>query len=265
MKKSSRLIAAILAAGMLASFAGCQNGSSDQTATTEKVTIPVTTSAETTAPSTSAEELVKTIDLKALTPIYEDGDDFAGSWKITDGAGSQYQSFVYQFDGKNVARLIIGTMGYLQKYQLKPESKSFTTQLMFGINGEYTYEISGDKKTITLKNTKSGETTTLTKQENYSCVPSAEKGDIDEKLLGAWQDGDGGYLYFDRSGVMYELQKGMSFTFYNYSAGDGVINGVYNMDGEQKISYKYSVDDATLNYNDYKYTRCSAADIKEME
>ncbi len=244
MKKSSRLIAAILAAGMLASFAGCQNGSSDQTATTEKVTIPVTTSAETTAPSTSAEELVKTVDLKALTPIYD---------------------FVYQFDGKNVARLIIGTMGYLQKYQLKPESKSFTTQLMFGINGEYTYEISGDKKTITLKNVKSGETTTLTKQENYSCVPSAEKGDIDEKLLGAWQDGDGGYLYFDRSGVMYELQKGMSFTFYNYSAGDGVINGVYNMDGEQKISYKYSVDDATLNYNDYKYTRCSATDIKEME
>ena len=166
MKKLSRLIAAILAAGMLASFAGCQNGSSDRTATTEKVTIPVTTSAETTAPSTSAEELVKTIDLKALTPIYEDGDDFAGSWKITDGVGSQYQSFVYQFDGKNVARMIIGTMGYLQKYQLKPESKSFTTQLMFGINGEYTYEISGDKKTITLKNTKSGETTTLTKPEN---------------------------------------------------------------------------------------------------
>ena len=88
MKKLSRLIAAILAAGMLASFAGCQNGSSDQTATTEKVTIPVTTAAETTASSTSAEELVKTIDLKALTPIYEDGDDFAGSWKITDGVGS---------------------------------------------------------------------------------------------------------------------------------------------------------------------------------
>ena len=40
MKKISRLFAAILAAGMLASFAGCQNGSSDQTATTEKVTIP---------------------------------------------------------------------------------------------------------------------------------------------------------------------------------------------------------------------------------
>ena len=265
MKHYLRITTAILAVGMMIGFAGCGNGTKDPSSATEQTTIPATTLAQTTAPSTAAQAPEKTIELSALTPIRENGDDFAGTWKITDGVGDQYENFVYQFDGKNVARMIIGTMGYLQKYQLKPESKSFTTQLMFGINGEYTYEISGDKKTITLKNTKSGDTTTLTKLENYSCVPASEESEIDEKLLGAWQDGDGGYLYFDQSGVMYELQKGMSFTFYTYSAGDGVINGVYNMDGEQKISYKYSVDDATLNYNDYKYTRCSATDIKEME
>ena len=253
-----KLLSAILAAGMAVSFAGCSNGS-------QSPTVPATTAVQTTAPSTAAQELVKTIDLKSLTPFQENGDDFTGAWKITDGAGAQYKNFVYQFDGKNIARLIIGTMGYLQKYQLKPEDKSFTAQMMFGINGEYTYEISGDKKTITLKNKKSGDTTTLTKQENDSCVPSAEKGDIDETLLGAWQDGSGGYLYFDRSGVMYELQKGMSFTFYTYSAKDGVVNGTYDMDGEQKISYKYTFKESNLTYNDCKYTRCSATEIHEME
>lgn len=265
MKHYLRITTAILAVGMMIGFAGCGNGTKDPSSATEQTTIPATTLAQTTAPSTAAQAPEKTIELSALTPIRENGDDFAGTWKITDGVGDQYENFVYQFDGNGVARLIVGTMGYLQKYQLDTDSKTFTAQLMFGINGAYTYETAADKATITLKNKKSGDTTTLTRLDGYTCIPAGEKGDTDEKLLGAWQDEAGGYLYFDQSGVMYELQKGMTFTFYTYSAKDGVISGSYDMDGKQEINYKYTVSEDALTYNDYKYTRCSATDIKEMD
>ena len=44
-----------------------------------------------------------------------------------------------------------------------------------------------------------------------------------------------------------------------------MISGSYDMDGKQEINYKYTVSEDALTYNDYKYTRCSATDIKEMD
>ena len=129
-------------------------------------------------------------------------------------------------------------------------------------NGKYTYEFSDDKNTVTLTDSKTQKKTTLEKYMSYSCIPlPLPDAKIDSALVGAWKDDSGGFLYFDDQGIMYETQKGLSFTFYNYSAEDGNINTRCYMPDETKAEISYSVNGDTLTYNGYKYTKTEASEL----
>ena len=98
--------------------------------------------------------------------------------------------------------------------------------------------------------------------ENYNSIPEAEKNPvIDEKLLGAWKDDTGAYLYFDKNGIMYANQVGVNFSFYTYSAKDGKITQTYTMKEKTTEEATYSFDGETLLYNNYEYQRISADEL----
>lgn len=255
MKRLNGIIALSLAAVMAAGFAGCGQASSQA----QETTVEVTTAAATEA---ATDEVVKEVNLSKLHEVNYDGNDFAGAWHITGGEGDKYESFVYVFDGGKDAYLVVGTMAYCGHYEINAEIKQFATQLAFGLNGKYTYKLSEDKNTMVLTNTENQAETTLERIMSFSFIPLPEEGaSIDDALVGAWADDSGGYLYFDDQGIMYESQKGLSFTFYNYSAEDGVITAKYYMPDAQEDSYKYSVDGETLKYNDYEYKKISAGEL----
>ena len=258
-----KMICAALALCSVLAFASCGDGKSSATETT---TAPATTAVPSiTAPQqTTSGDVKKETDLSKLHGMAEKGDLFSGSWKITEGAGSKLESFVFQFDGDGNAYLMVDTMGFIGTYAIKAENNQdlFITQLMFGLNGKYTYQFSKDKSSVVLTNIKDKTTSTLVKTDSYSCIPAAEDSpSIDEKLLGAWADGNGGYLYFDKKGIMYETQKGLTFTFYNYNAKDGTVTATYKMKTETTETAKYSVKDDTLTYKDYEYKRVSADEL----
>ena len=193
---------------------------------------------------------------------YENGNAFAGAWKITEGQGDQFQSFTFVFDGKDNAYMMIGSMGYCGKYELKEDTKTFGTQQAVGLNGTYTYTFSDDNNTVELFDTETKLTTKMQKLVSFTFIPRAEPdSEIDPSLLGAWKDESGGYIYFEDNGIMYETQKAISFTFYTYSAKNGVVDNTYYMLEAEKGSYKYKVDGDKLTYNGYTYTRISADEL----
>lgn len=253
MKRIKALTAAVLAVMCLFAFAGCDNNknSDESTSTTEH--IEVTGEAEN-----------KEFDLRDLHSFdLENGNEFAGAWKITAGAGSKLGDFIYIFDGKSKADLIVGTTGYCGKYSLNESEKTFACQLMFGINGQYTYEKNGDDE-IVLTNSQSKETTTLTRVSSFDILPIPMKdADIDDALLGAWESDSGEYYYFDKSGIMYQNQYGTMFTYYKYSAKDGKLTAVSNMGEEedQTDTFEYSVTEEELIIDGYEYTKVSVLDL----
>lgn len=256
---SIKLACAALAAVSIFSLSACGNGGSEQKETTAP------TAAETTAePTTAPKEFVKETDLHNIHSFNAQGDQFAGIWQITDGVGSQLQSFYYEFDGNGTAYLMVGTMGFGATYGVRSENGKdiFITQLMYGLNGKYTYEFSKDRNTVTLTNIENNTTSTLTKANDYSPVPDApEDPQIDEKLIGAWADERGNYLYFGKDGVMYDNQGGVTFYFYTYSAADGKISQVYTMTDPVDETATYKFDGDSLIYNDLKYTSISADEL----
>ena len=249
---------AALAVCAVFSLSACgENGGGSKSSATEAATAEATTAPQTTA----AEEIKKETDLTSLHAVNKDGDDFAGYWKITEGTGSQLENFVYEFDGDGKAYLIIGTMGYIGTYGLKANNgqKTFTTQLMFGLDGTYTYKFSDDKNSVVLTNTEDKTTSTLERVDDFSPVPEpVEEVQIDEALLGAWKDDTGAYLYFGKDGLMYYAQADISFSFYTYSADDGEIKQTYTMKEENEETATYSVSGDTLTYNNYEYQPVSA-------
>lgn len=260
MKNFIKFICILSALSIMTFFAGCnskdENSAAETTVQTEQVD---STEAVTTA---APDEIVPEVDLNTLHAVNYEGNDFAGAWKITEGEGSQFENFVYVFDGDSSAYLMTGTMGYCGKYEISSEKKQIATQLMFGINGKYTYEFSDDKNSAVLTNTDGGKTTTIEKIASYSYIPIPEtEPKIDEALLGAWSDDSGGYVYFDKSGIMYETQEGLSFTFYTYSASEGSIEAVYYMNKKMTDTMSYKVNGDTLKLNDYDYTRISSTKL----
>ena len=102
----------------------------------------------------------------------------------------------------------------------------------------------------------------MQKLVSFTFIPRAEPdSEIDPALLGAWKDESGGYIYFEDNGIMYETQKAISFTFYTYSAKNGVVDNTYYMLEAEKGSYQYKVDGDKLTYNGYTYTRISADEL----
>lgn len=250
MKKSAlRLLAFGMAATAVFAFAGCnKNSSSDTADTTAVATEPMTT------------EPSKLTDINKLHSYdAENGDLFAGAWNITDGAGSKLESFVYLFNGSGKADLITDTTGYCGTYALDTEAKTFKCQLMFGINGSYTYS-KDDDNTIVLTNTESKETTTLTKLASFDIVPIPDENPvIDKDLVGAWAADDGEYYYFDSNGIMYQNQYGTMYVYSKYSAEDGVITSEYRVGAnESKDKLEYSVNGDELTLNNFEYKRITA-------
>lgn len=253
MKNFRALTAIILAVICLFAFAGCDKNESSGKPTETTEHIEVTGEADN-----------KEFDLRDLHSYdLENGNEFAGAWTITSGAGSKLGDFIYIFDGKSNADLIVGTTGYCGKYSLNESEKTFTCQLMFGINGQYTYEKNGDDE-IVLTNSKSKETTTLTRAASVDILPiPMQNADIDSALLGAWESESGEYYYFDKSGIMYQNQYGTMFTYYKYSAKDGKLTAVSNMGEEedQTDNFKYSVSNDVLTIDGYEYTKTSTDDL----
>ena len=257
MKKMIQICSFTLVAAMAVCCAGCGQGESSQAEETTAVT-----SAATADEPSSSDSSVKT-DLSKLHEVdYENGNIFAGAWKITEGQGEQFKNFTFVFDGSENAYMVVGSMGYCGKYQLNEEKKIFGTQQAVGLNGTYSYTFSDDGNTVELLDTDTKKTTTMQKQVSFTFIPRAEQdSEIDPELLGAWQDDSGGYIYFEDNGIMYETQKAMTFTFSTYSAKDGSIDTTYYMLEAEKNTYSYEVSGDTLKYNGYEYKRISADEL----
>lgn len=160
--------------------------------------------------------------------------------------------------------MLIGTMGYRGGYEIKDKNgKSvFSSQMTFGLDGDFTYEFNKERTSVVLTSTADNSKTTMVRVENYNSIPEAEKNPvIDEKLLGAWKDDTGAYLYFDKNGIMYANQVGVNFSFYNYSAKDGKITQTYTMKEKTTEEATYSFDGEKLLYNNYEYQRISADEL----
>lgn len=210
--------------------------------------------------TTSSADLKKSTDISALHSYDENGDALAGAWKITGGEGEQYKSFIYLFDGKGSASLIVDNMGYMGKYTA--DDTKFACQLMYGINGKYTYK--KEDKTITLTNTETYKTTTLEKCESFSILPKPD-GEIntDEKLLGAWASENGEYYYFGADGVMYHNQFSTIYNYASYSTSDGKIKSRYVMSEEVDEEFEYQINEEdVLTIDGYEYKRISADELK---
>lgn len=282
----SKFLSLVMVGLIVLSFSACQDIKINMSSNNQ------TTGSETQP--TTEKPFVNEIDLSQLhTYDAEDGDYFAGVWQIISGAGSQLENFKYIFDGNGKAILIVGTTGYSGSYTFTYENldssdttedmapvdqygnpveegyddeenkvEIFSCQLMFGINGSYTFEFGEDE--IHLTNIDSEEQTVIKKVEDFNVVPTPdENAVIDEKILGAWMSESGEYYYFDKNGVMYNNQYGTMFTYGTYSAVDNKITFTYSMevDKETTDNYTYSFEGETLVINDYKYNKISADEL----
>ena len=141
---------------------------------------------------------------------------------------------------------------------------TFTTKLVFGLNGTYTYKLSDDKKTAELTNTDTKAVSTLKKTDDPDFIPTPDKdASIDDKLVGCWKSESGEYLCFDKSGIMYQNLFDYMFAYSNYTASEGKIVSTYTTsDKKTTDKYTYSVDGDTLTLNNDTYSRISFSDLK---
>lgn len=251
----SLLLAAVFSAAVLC---GCDKGGSDVQETTADA------NATTAEPTTKNPEEDKETNLAALhTYDAENGDEFAGVWKITGGNGSQLESFVFMLDGHNKSSMILGNMGFMSNYKLSTDEDgkpTFETHFFYGLEGTYNYEFSKDKSTLTLTNTETDKESVLEKVEDYDFIPDyPDDPELDPQLFGAWQSENGDYYYFDKNGIMYNNSFDSQFTFMTYSAADGEITAEYTAQDKETDSYKYSIRGDKLTLNGMEYTRMAAS------
>lgn len=258
-----KLIAALLCLALTAFSAVIFSGCGEEELVASTVAVEETT-------DSAKMDISDSSVLSELHPINYNGDQFAGAWQITEGEGTKYKSFVFVFDGEKTAYLIIGTTGYIEYYKLenKPDDTgtdvpTIKAEMMFGINGTYTYEFSNDSNTLKLTNIADQTTLTLTKLATFSFIPLPDpEPAIDEALLGAWSDSEGEYYYFDKSGIMYNSINELSFTYSKYSAKDGKVTSTYTTNKEETVENNYSVKDDVLTYGNYTYKRIPVEELK---
>lgn len=254
MKKAytKSIVATILCSMLAVTAVGCSDNGAQSSAQAE-TQVQSTTQAETNAPGATNFSLEN-----IHAPKENSADPFVGYWKISEGAGSNLENFIFLFNGKGNASLIIGNMGYCSTYSVGTDEQTgeetFKCQLMFGINGDYSYVVADDGKKITITN--NGEDSVLERIDNPSFVPSTpENPQIDKKLVGAWDSGTGLYYYFGEDGRMYCNSYGTTFTYYTYNSKLNKVTAVYDMDGEQTDTYDYSFDGNDLVFDGMKYTQ----------
>lgn len=151
MKKifTKSIITTLVCSMLVVTAAGCSNGTNAESSSSTP-TETQATQAQTTTP-----EGVN-FSLDALhAPLENPADPFAGYWRIAEGAGSKLESFTFLFNGKGGASIIVGNMGYCGKYSVGTDEstgeETFKCQLMFGINGEYSYTVAEDGKKLQLQ------------------------------------------------------------------------------------------------------------------
>ena len=258
----AKIISLVLIAVTAAAFSGCgDNGSS---APVQQNTTSETSAQETTQASTSNGNYENKNSKLPFPKYAENGDDFTGAWKITESEESQALSFIFSFNGEGRVAMVVDNSGFFGKYEVENKNgkNTFTTQMIYGLNGEYTYELSDDKKTIKLTKNEDNLKTTMQRLESFDCVPNAENTKIDEKLLGAWKSDDEEYFYFDESGIMYHNLYNTTFNYAAYTAEDSKITATYSMGGEMSDEYEYSVEGDNLKLNGYNYKRISESEVE---
>ena len=258
----AKIISLLLIAVTAAVFSGCgDNGSSSSV---QQNTTSEASAQETTQASTSNGNSANKNSKLPFPKYAENGDDFTGAWKITESEESQTVSFVFSFNGEGRVAMVVDNSGFFGKYEVENKNgkNTFTTQMIYGLNGEYTYELSDDKKTIKLTKNEDNLKTTMQRLESFDCVPNAENTKIDEKLLGAWKSDDEEYFYFDESGIMYHNLYNTTFNYAAYTAEDSKITATYSMGGEMSDEYEYSVEGDNLKLNGYNYKRISESEVE---
>lgn len=245
-----KILSLVLAVSAVCVFAGCddeQDASSESTTSQTESSVSTTDDLET--------------DIKALHYFDAESDDpFAGAWKITEGVGSDLSSFVFLFDGTETASIIIGTTGYVESYTVEETKNTFSTQLLFGLNGIYSYEFSNENTKVKLTNTDDKSTTTMEKLVSFDCIPIPDaEPKIDEAILGAWKSADGDTLYFDKNGIMYENFLG--FKYSKYSAENSVVTSTYTELEDATEEYEYSMNGDILTFNNCEYSRIPASEL----
>ena len=251
------LCTAIISMSVL-SLCGCGNNAESSQ--------PETTVAPTQAIETTVSlDVPDDFDIGALHSFdKESTDPFAGVWHITDGNGSELSGFSYIFDGNGNAKLMVDNMGYLGSYtkEAKDGTETFTCQLMFGINGTYTFKFENDGKRAVLTDITNNAETILEKLENYSYVPEKpEELKLDENLIGAWKSEEGMYYYFGKDGIMYSNTFGAMFTCFSYSAENGKVAATYTMDEKITENYEYSLNGDKLVFDNLVYTKIPVTDL----
>ena len=185
--------------------------------------------------------------LKAYFKTFTKGDNpLYGTWQIKD---FDLISYIIRNDG--FAEMAMGTEGTFSQLALNTEKKTLATDFYIGISGTYNYDLSEDNQTLTL--TSDAGELTLEKQKDYNFVPKAPKEVyVDKDILGWWKSDTGLIYYFGKDGIMYSNIITME-TCYTYQTGDGIINAVYNVGGDEEYQIEYSCKNNVLTIDGNKF------------
>ncbi len=204
---------------------------------------------ETTAPSEEpAKKAKKSSELeKYLDSFYKGDSDLYGAWRVK---GSNLITYVLRNDG--LAELAIGGEGDLAQLGIDEKKQTITTQLVFGINGTYSYDLRKDGSLVLSSD---DDSMTLERAADFTLVPDPPKDpETDSKLLGWWKSEDGLICFFDKNGTMYTNAISIE-TCYTYSAKNGKIKAVYDYQGDMKLDFEYSFKKDKLIFDGTEYSR----------
>lgn len=237
MKKFVSILTAVLLFSSALFLNGCNTVNKTQSS---KSTEKAQTSAEKNG---SVSELKSYLSepVKGKNPLY-------GTWKIEN---VDVVSFIFRND--NLAQMVMGTEADFASLSVDAENKTLSVSFVLGLNGDYSYNLSKDKKELTL--TSKDKKIKLIKQKDYNLIPKAPKNpEIDNKILGWWQNEDKQIYFFSDNGIMYSNNISME-TCYSYNAKNGKINATYNYGGDVKISLDYSCKKGNLIINGTKFKK----------
>ena len=239
MKKFVSILTVVLLFSSALFLNGCDSNNKTQSVkSTDKTTDKAQTSA---SKKGSVSELKSYLlePVKGENPLY-------GTWKIK---GVDVVSFIFRND--NLAQMVMGTEADFASLSVDDKNKTLSVSFVLGLNGDYSYKLSKDKKELTL--TSKDKKIKHIKQKDYNLIPKApKKPEIDSKILGWWKSEDKQIYFFSDNGIMYSNNISME-TCYSYNAKNGKINAIYNYGGDVKISLDYSCKKGNLIINGTKF------------
>lgn len=190
----------------------------------------------------------------STTPQVESDNPLMGTWQFVNENGENHTLFSYIFQDEKTAIMAMGNVAFYSDLKLDKNDEgedTLTAQLYYNINGTYVYEISEDGKTMNIKEegSDSEESLVMSKVDDYKFMPEAsENPEIDEKLIGNWQDKEGsGITYtFNENGTLENDSYGVMKIYARYSAKDGKLTYKYNQGTAMEDTYDYSFNGDVL-------------------